>query len=687
MKSDRIYGFIQELKRRRVFRGIVVSGASTLVLLEAATNLANVFGRDKLPLWIVILLGLGFLVSLWFSWTYDFTPGGIRKTEPESVEKVPIPKKEIRTYQTTTFVSVLIIIGLVTYNIIDNAKAKQIRALDKSIAVLPFDDPELSPSQVRTYEFIGREITSCLVKVKDYKIIPWEDCRSFQRRNRTYSDIGYDLGVSLVVEWKIYNIEEAQQLSIDLISVDDERLRWSQSFPVNGNWALAICRISRKISKRITRELRTYLTPQERALINEQETSAVASLYSAMGKAYTQDAWVISETGGMEDNGSKNAFTDSISFSIAIKYFTDAIREDPEFAEAYANRAKAKLMGIRAGFYDLTVLNECLEDIEKASDLNPDLPEAHVAMGFYYYFGLEHYSLAAVSFERACDLSPSNTEYEFYLSKIHCTLGDWREAQVLSNRVLEANPQNALYYTNLGLTYACLDEYSKALHCQDRAIDLMPRWTAPYINKAYTQAYRGENQNARSTVLEAEIQTANPFPRLLAELDLYDGDYTGAASHIEQMNNAELKYLQESEGDACLIQAKIYNHAGSTGLAERYYSQAAEYFSDQINLHPENPYDCSKLGLAYAGLGKDKLAVETAQKAYELGMQHYSAMDFTFVLYNLVLTYTLSDHYQDALDTLQELLDSHSLYTLDFIKTDPDLKPLLSDPGFNDFNL
>jgi len=139
MKPDTIYKFVQELKRRRVFRGIIVYGASTLVLFEAATNLAQFFGHDNAPTWFVVMLGIGFFVSLWFSWIYDITPGGIKKTEPESEQKVPIPKKKIKIYQASTFVSLLVIIGLLTNNIMDRAKSKQIRALDKSIAVLPLE--------------------------------------------------------------------------------------------------------------------------------------------------------------------------------------------------------------------------------------------------------------------------------------------------------------------------------------------------------------------------------------------------------------------------------------------------------------------------------------------------------------------------------------------------------------------
>ena len=686
MKPDTIYKFVQELKRRRVFRGIIVYGASTLVLFEAATNLAQFLGHDNAPPWFVVMLGIGFFVSLWFSWIYDITPGGIKKTQPESEKKVPIPKKEIRIYQTSTFVSVLIIIGLLTFNIMDRAKSKQIRALDKSIAVMPLEDITLTPSQALEYEFIGSEITSCLTKVKDYRIVPWVDCRSYPRRNKSRTEIGHDLDVSLLVDWKPYITEGSRHLTVRLISVDNNSEEWSKSFEIKDNWSTAICRLSRKISKQISRQLRVYLTPYERALIDKLPVSTKASLFDFMGKAYTQDAWKQTITEDPDDHGKNNAFTDSISFSQAIKYFTDAINEDPSFAEAYANRAKARLMGIRARFFDRSVLDESREDIERAFELDENLPEAHVAMGFYYYYGINEYGLAAVSFEKACELRPNYTEYLFYLSKIYSTLGNWREVLVLSNKVLESTSQNALYYTNLGISYQYLDEFSKAKRSHDRAIKLMPEWYAPYVNKALYQTFTGDVAKARATIVQAVENTGKSFNRFLAELYLYEGNYISAAQQIELANEHEFKNLQESKGDAFLIKAKIHKHAGNEELAKEDFSLAVAYFSDQLMLDPVDYNACSKLGLAYAGLGKKQQAIEHGQKALILAAQTYSAIGFPFILYDLAQTYALVGDYESALNTIQELLNTRSLYTLDFIKIDPDLKPLLNEPGFKELN-
>ena len=120
--------------------GIVAYGATALVLLEAAEIICNAFGIERVPQWVVILLGIGLVIAVVFSWIYDITPAGIVKTEPLAELELPIVDKKIKTYRLTTFVSVIVIIGLLSFNIIDNVKAEQLGKIEKNLAVLPITD-------------------------------------------------------------------------------------------------------------------------------------------------------------------------------------------------------------------------------------------------------------------------------------------------------------------------------------------------------------------------------------------------------------------------------------------------------------------------------------------------------------------------------------------------------------------
>ena len=681
MKPERINKIVQELKRRRVLRGIVVYGASILILLEAAQNLCNVFGVETVPKWFVWLLGIGFFGSLWFSWIYDITPGGIIKTEPRKDQKVSIPQNKLKTYKATTFLSVTIIIGLLSYNIIDGRNTKKIDRIDKSIAVLPLFDDDLNPNETLKFDFIGHEITSCLLKVRDYKVVPWEDIRKYSRKGKSYTKMGNDLSAAILIEWKPYETNVEKHLTVDLISVNDGSLLWSENYQIDGDWpGSEICRYSRKISKKITRKLKTFLTLEERALINEQPVSAQASMLASIGKAMTQDTWEMIQTGNEVIDTVKSEYIDPISFERAIKYFTEAIKEDPTYAEAYANRAKARLWGIRANYYDISVLPECEEDIRKAFEMQLDLPEAHIAMGFYYFYGLGEYELALVSFEKAVELRPFDNEYLFYLSRINSSLGNWEEVQKFTNKVFDSNPRNVLFLTNLGVQYLYLHDFSRSIECQDRAIELNPQWYAPYINKIPALISTGNITEARVVVMEAKEKTGKNYYRTIAELDLYDEKYSSAVNNIELTKMKEFYDSGEDEGDAYLLKAKIYKHAGSVSQANEFYEMAVEYFNNRIMFDPEDYYAYSKLGIAYAGIGMNQKAIEHGQKALEFIKQPKDAISDPYILYDVIQTYAITGNQESCLNLIKKLLDSKSPFSLEQMKLDPDIKYLLNDP-------
>ncbi|MDX2431560.1 MAG: tetratricopeptide repeat protein [Bacteroides sp.] len=676
MKPGIIHRFIQELKRRRVFRGIIYYGASTLILLESADIIANAIGYDGAPPWFIWVLGVGFIGSLFFSWIYDFTPDGIRKTEPFDGQRVHIPRKEVRLYQTTTFVSVMIIIVLLSYNIIDGANKKKIQALEKAIAVIPVATGDLSYDEFQHFDFIGEQITSCLLKVKDCHVKPWEECRNYRRGDKPYPEIGNDLSAAILVDLSPYENQARKNLFVNLILASNGKLLMSESLEIDGTWEEEICKHSREISKKIAKRLRIYLTREERTTIDERNVSSRASLFFSYGKKMTRDAMDMAQIGaGATDNNTR--YYDSISFDRAINYFTEAIKEEPTFAEAYANRAKARLWGIRSRYYDTSYLEECRRDIEKAFDLDPDLPDAYVAMGFYHYFGTGNYTEALSSFEKAIEQNPDSNEYLFYMAKISTELGNWEDVRVLADKVFESNPLDALFLTNLGLSYHFLGDFTKAIECHDRAIKLAPRWYAPYINKINSLLSMGEISVARSVAREARVNTGKDYSRILAELDLYEGNYSSAVRHIERDREEDINSQANFERDELLVKAEIYKYALKPLQAREYYSLAEQYYSDQIKFDTEDYRSYSKLGIAYAGLGQVQMAIESGQKGLELAKIEYSAVLYPDILYNMAQTYALAGDYTSALLILKELMATISPYTSEFIKLDPEMKHLL----------
>jgi len=673
MKTLSIPRLIKELRRRRVLRGVVVYGASTLLILEAAEIIYNAFGIAAVPTWLILLLAIGFLIALWFSWIYDITPGGIKKTEAVSDESVPIPQKEIHIYKTTTFICVIIIIGFLSYRIFDGANAKKIGQIEKSIAVLPLFDESLSGVELRKYEFIGHEITSCLLKVKDYRIVPWEDSRKYPREESSlYPEMGKELSAAILVDWTPRETMDEKHLSVDLVSSHDGNLLWSENYRIKGSWPTEICRYSGKISKRITRKLRTYLTPRKRSIPSEKAISPSATMYASLGAAMSSDALEKHQTGKGGIDTIKSEYIDPISFEEAIIYFSIAIQEDSSYAPAYAGRAKAKLWGIRTGYFSKVDLQGCEKDILKAFELEPDLPEAHIAMGFYYYYGLGEPMLAHAEFVKAADLMPRQMEYQFYLSIIKRALGRWEEVKILTDRVLEANPRNVLFMTNLGISYADLHEFDKAIECQDRAIRMAPYWYAPHISKVENLLALGDIKKARAVTAKATKEIGRTFSRFLALFDLYEENYTGAIYHIEQATLIDFRDLGETEADLYLLKAKIYRLAANTEKSVANYKAAASILENRIKFNPKDYEGHSKLGIALAGSGEITEALAHGILALDLVAEKNDVQMEPNIFYHVIQIYILTGNHPSAGLLIEELVNMKSIYTSDLLKLDPD---------------
>jgi tetratricopeptide (TPR) repeat protein len=269
----------------------------------------------------------------------------------------------------------------------------------------------------------------------------------------------------------------------------------------------------------------------------------------------------------------------------------------------------------------------------------------------------------------------------FNLSKINSTLGNWEDVQILADKVFESNTFSVQFLTNLGTSYLFLGDFTRSIECQDRAIKLIPQWYAPYINKINSLVSMGKISTARSVLKDAKANTGKDYFRILAELDLYQGKYSGAIKNIERAKQEESIRHSEFERDVHLIEAKIYKHAAKPIQAKDYYRLAEQYYSDQIKFDTEDYRSYSKLGIAYAGLGKDQLAIESGQKGLELAKKDFSAVRYPDIMYNMAQTFALIGDDESALLILKELLTTNSPYTSEFIKLDPDMKHLLDVPG------
>ena len=139
-KISKLSQFWQELKRRRVVHVVTVYASAAFVLIELVNNLTEPLNLPpRLSTIVVIVLAVGFPLAVILAWIYDLTPEGIEKTraadEAEGPEKVRVPN----AWRIATYVSFVVIVGLVTINIVGGSKTLHAGDI-QSLVILPFDN-------------------------------------------------------------------------------------------------------------------------------------------------------------------------------------------------------------------------------------------------------------------------------------------------------------------------------------------------------------------------------------------------------------------------------------------------------------------------------------------------------------------------------------------------------------------
>ncbi len=253
-QSNNPFRFWQELKRRKVIRVIPVYAATAFVLLELVDIIAEPFG---LPDWtlklVIVLLSIGFVISIILSWVYDITPEGVQKTKP--IKEAQKEEKPAASYvwKITTYVSVVIIIGLIIINVVGGRKrANDLNELDKSIAVLPFKSLSDDPEKQYLADGMMDAILLHLSKIKDLRVMARTSVEQYRNTDKTATMICQELNVAYLLEGSFQKYGDNAKLIAQLIRPGKEGHVWANEY--NRDWK-DIFSVQSEVAKTIAGEL------------------------------------------------------------------------------------------------------------------------------------------------------------------------------------------------------------------------------------------------------------------------------------------------------------------------------------------------------------------------------------------------------------------------------------------------
>src|SRR5438874_8897065 len=440
-------GFFEEVKRRKVYR---VALAYVVVSWALAQGLAQVLPVFEIPNSVIrpviAVMLIGFPVALVLAWVFDVTPQGIKATPT-----VASPKQVRRNIALLTVAGVAISAG-VGFFVLPRAVAHKI---DKSIAVLPFENLSAEKENAYFADGIQDDVLTNLSKIGDLKVISRTSVMPYRGKASNVREIGKALGVATILEGSVRRIGNRVRVNVQLINAENDQHIWAEDYDRDLTDVFAI---QTDLAKKIVGELQAKLSPAEQAQMERKPTEN-SEAYLAFVQAH--NLFVV----GIEDIG---------KLKQSEQLYARAIELDPKFALALAWYSQLESWIVHTFDPTRERREKARALADQALQLQPDLPEAHLALGFSQYYGDNNFEAALKEFEIAQRGLPNDADGYLALGAIQRRVGKWSESTASLEKAASLNPKDSWVWQNLSHTYEMLRDFDAANKTIDRGLQINP---------------------------------------------------------------------------------------------------------------------------------------------------------------------------------------------------------------------
>ena len=648
-------GFFEEVKRRKVYRvaAAYIIAAGFIIQISSA-----VFPAWELPNWtfrfVVVLLLIGFPIALILAWAYDVTPQGIRATPATSA-----PGAHRRRNLIMLIATGLVVSAAAGFFLLPRVSARKI---DKSIAVLPFEN--LSDDKENAYfaDGIQDEVLTNLSKIGDLKVISRTSVMAYRGHAPNIREIGKALGVATILEGRVRRIGNRVRVNVHLINAENDEHIWAEDYDRD---LTDIFAIQTDLAQKIAGELQAKLSPVEKARIERRPTKN-GEAYLAFIQAHD----LFTRPDKLRGDTEK-----------AEQLFEQATKLDPDFAGAFAGLAWVHDWMYHS--YDPTPARKekARAAAEAAIRLQPDLPEAHLALGFYYYYCERNYQRALDEFEIAKGSLPNSADVYLAIGAIERRQGKWAQSTANLNKAASLSPKDAWILVNLGDNYRANRDFEAADKTYDRAIEAAPNSFGVRAHKAELAIeWKGD-----LSVMEKELAKVLPgvdpdglvtFARV--QFLMLQRKFAEALGVLKQLP----KDVSYDEQLPELLEGAIHTFLNDKEEARSAFERARTIAEKLVREGPNDAKRHARLGLILAGLDRKDEAIAAGKRAVELGPESQDALDGPNITLGLAKIYTWTGEIDQALQLLDHSLNTPNGVTVPALKLDPIWDPLRSDPRF-----
>jgi TolB-like protein/Tfp pilus assembly protein PilF len=665
--------FFGELKRRNVYKVAVVYAVVAWLLIQVATQ---VFPLFEIPNWairlVVLLLIIGFPVALVFAWAFELTPEGLKRTEDVDLNK-SITRGTGRKLDFLIIAVLLLVIAVFAYQRFGPGSQVGAAAPEKSIAVLPFENRSEDKANAYFADGIQDEILTRLSKIADLKVISRTSTQHYKSAPENLPEIGRQLGVAHILEGSVQKSGDAVRVNVQLIKAANDSHLWADTFDRK---LTDIFSVESEVAKAIADQLRAKLTGREGQVIAAKPTENV--------EAY--DIYLRGLAYSLKPSNPSNALG-------AQKYLREAVRLDPKFALSWALLSYIDSRGYITLNLQPTVAlrEEARQAAETALTLQPNLGEAVLAKGYYYYACLKDYDTAVRYFEQARQFLPNSSRIPEVLAYVARRRGQWERSESYFNEAEQLDPRNVNLLAQHALSYMVLRGFPEALRKLDQVLNITPDGVDALAQKA--SIAQAEGDLPRASAILAPLRPGADRTQAL-ETQIYQ-------TILERRPEALIPRLREIlakpdpalgfyNGELRFYLGWAQEVAGDRAAAQESWRQARSDLESFLKQQPENFQLIGDLALTNMGLGGKVAAMALSERAMAAIPVEKDALLGPFPMEILARVAARTGDPDRAIAALEKLLSipygsplaEGVPLTPALLRLDPMFDPLRGDPRF-----
>jgi TolB-like protein/Flp pilus assembly protein TadD len=545
--------------------------------------------------------------------------------------------------------------------------------LDKSVAVLPFENLSSDKENAFFAQGIQDEIITTLSRISGLRVISRTSTARYNSAPENLPEIASQLRVSNVLEGSVQKAGDRVHINVQLIQADNDAHLWAQSYD---RQLTDIFSVEAEVAKSIADSLQATLSPKEKARVETKPTT-------------NADAYVLYLRGRDYQTRPDNLLQD---FRSAINLYDQAIKLDPKFALAHA-RLSTTASNVYH-FYEPTETwkqkahAEALESLR----LQPNLGEGHLALGLYHYYMESDYEAALRELGLAAEALPNDGDVGLYTAAVERRRGKWTQAIAAYQHAEQVDPRNPVMLYDSAQTYFGLRDWRTAAERMDRVLALFPDSFNVKIQRAYIEfLWKGSTAPIKAALeslpLNFDPDGVVTFARWdvsLMDRDVVAAQKALAACQLDTIASQTGVPLPKSYLQACVDLVR-----GDAAKARTEFETARPFIEKIVVNSPQDGTRRAQLGLLYAFLGRKEDALREGQRAMELKPITHDVIEGAVVEDFYTLTCARLGESDKAISRIQRLLTTpfavdyaDESITLSDLRQRWEWDPLRKDPRF-----